>query len=228
MKLTLTAKKEEVSNVVSFTFQSKEALLWKAGQFMRYHIEDPRSDERATDRYFTIASAPFEKNLILTTRFDPEDGSTFKKDLKNMQVGSVIEAQPPSGEFVVDDPDQEYVFIAGGIGITPFRSILLQLDYEKKPINIILLYANRDNNIVYRDELEEISTKNPAFKISYIIDPQRIDEATIKQFVPDLIKPVFYVSGPKPMVQAMEKMLVDMGIPENHIKHDYFPGYQSI
>lgn len=228
MKLTLIDKKEEVPNVASFIFQSETPFSWSAGQFLRYHLDDPNTGTESMDRFFTIASAPFEKNLMLTTRFSPGDGSTFKKDLQELKIGDHIEAQEPAGAFVIKDPDQNYIFIAGGIGITPFRSILLDLDHNNLPINVTLLYANRDQNIVYKDTLDQLVQKYPSLKIYYIIDPQRIDEQTIRSLISDIRHPVYYISGPKPMVEAMEKILAGIGIPEDHIKHDYFPGYKSI
>lgn len=227
MKLTLVKKMEEVPNVISFIFEGMN-FSWKAGQFLKYHLEDPNPDERTTNRYFTIATAPFEQKIMLTTRFDPADGSTFKKDLQNLQVGNSIDVEPPAGEFYIEDPNKQYVFIAGGIGVTPFRSILLDLDHNNLPINIQLLYANRNKDIVYKDELESLAKIHPSFKIHYFFDPQRIDEKAIRNLIANINVPVYYISGPKPMVQAMEKILKDMGIPEDHIKHDYFAGYKSI
>lgn len=234
MHLKLVDKKQAVKSVTSFIFEPATTLVWQAGQFLRYHLTNPMADQRGEDRYFTIASSPHEGNIILTTRFVPDDsstpGSTFKKDLQGLQIGDVVEAEGPAGEFIITDPRKEYIFIAGGIGITPFRAILFDLDHHQKPINVTLLYANRDNNIVFKEELEALLPNYPNLQIHYFIDPQRIDEQAIRKSVPDLPagRQVYYVSGPKPMVEAMEKLLKEMGITEDHIKHDYFPGYKSI
>lgn len=244
MHLKLVDKKQEVKSVTSFIFEPATSLVWQAGQFMRYHLSNPSADQRGEDRYFTIASSPDEQKIMLTTRFVPDDGSTpirsvptksgsgstFKKDLQNLQIGDVVEAEGPAGEFIITDPNENYIFIAGGIGITPFRSILLDLDHRHLPVNVTLLYANRDHHIVYQEELEALLPNHPNFKIHYFIEPQRIDEQAIRKSVPDLPtgRLVFYVSGPKPMVEAMEKLLKEMGIAGEAIKHDYFPGYQSI
>ncbi len=226
MQLKLVSKKVEVPNVISFIFEGD--LTFKPGQFMRYHLEDPKPDERSFNRFFTIASAPHERHIQLTTRFVPDNGSSFKKDLRHLQIGERIEASGPSGEFVVEDPNLNYVFIAGGIGITPFRSIVKDLDHRGLPINITLLYANRNSEIIFKEELEEIAAKNPNFKIHYFIEPERIDEAAIRSVVADLSVPIFYVSGPEPMVEAFEKVLFEMGVLDEHIKRDYFPGYKEI
>ena len=144
-----------------------------------------------------------------------------------MVEGKKIEMSVVEGDFTVDDSSQELVFIAGGIGVTPFRSLLKQLDHDKKPINVTLLYSNRDQNIVYKEELEEIAKNNPQFKIYYIFSPEHIDEAKIKEVIPDVQKPLFYISGPEPMVDALGELLKKIGVQEDHIKQDWFPGYPA-
>lgn len=227
MFLTLSGKKEEISNVTSFYFEPDHPLNWEPGQFLNYFLEDKNPDGRRIDRYFSIASAPFEGKLMLTTRFAKEI-STFKKDLRHLNIGDRIEAKGPMGSFGVDDPSKEYVFLAGGIGITPFRSILLDLDYKKSAINVILLYANRNNEIIFKDELEGLGKKHSTFKIHYIIDPERIDENKIRSLISDLRTPNYYLSGPEPMLEAFVPMLSGMGVSNDKIKLDYFPGYEEI
>ncbi|SRR5258708_4420035 len=228
MKLTLINRKQEVENCFSFIFKPENSLSWKAGQFLHYHLDDPKPDERETNRFFSIAAAPFEENVMLTTKFMPGDGSTFKQDLQKLSLGQTLEVSGPNGSFIVEDPEKKYVFIAGGIGITPFRAILLQLNYEQKPINVTLLYANRNDQIIYQNELDVLNLNNPNFQIHYLIDPQKVDEQTVRSLVPDLKTPIFYISGPEPMVQAIETMLEGMGIEKERVKRDYFPGYEGI
>lgn len=224
MKLTLIDKKEETKDVFSFIFKSSKPLIWQAGQYLFYTLPDNSTDERGVTRYFTISSAMFEKHVSITTRIS-KPSSTFKKDLFKMKKGDIIEASGPDGDFVIDDPNKNYVFIAGGIGITPFRSILLDLDYKRKPINVKLLYSNRDKNIIFKEELESLAQRNPNFKIKYFISPQHIDEKALSTFNSQPSTLNFYVSGPEPMVETFEKMLLGMGIDQKHIKLDHFPGY---
>jgi glycine betaine catabolism B len=228
MKLQLIDKKDDVQDIVSFFFKPEQKVEWKAGQYMRYHIDDPNSDDRGENRFFSISAAPFEQNLRVTTKFSPDGGSSFKKNLQKLNIGDFIDAHGPLGAFVIDEANQEYVFIAGGIGITPFRSILMDLNNKNLPINVTLLYANRTEEVVFRAELESLKANNPNFKIAYFIGETKIDENAIRNDVPDLTKPYYYISGPEPMVQAFEKMLYGMGISEDHVKRDYFPGYTQI
>jgi ferredoxin-NADP reductase len=225
MKFTLTATKQETNNIVSFVFAPEQPLRWKAGQFLRYVLNHPNPDDRGIERYFTIASAPHEHHVMLTTHFASRS-SSFKKALKILKRGDAIEGHDLEGDFVVDDSKKTFVFIAGGIGITPFRAILLDLDYHQQPLNVRLLYANRENDFPYRKELEALKVRHPKFRIDYVVSPNRIDENSIPQLVPDIEKPTFYVSGPEPMVESMDEILKKIGVPEERIKNDFFPGYE--
>jgi ferredoxin-NADP reductase len=161
---------------------------------------------------------------MLTTRFAPK-GSSFKKALKKLKLGDAIEAREKGGDFVLDHRRKMFVFIAGGIGITPFRAILLDLDRNRKPLNVQLLYANRDSDFPYRKELEALKKRHPEFRIDYIVSPDRVDEKTIPKLVPDMGSPVFYVSGPEPMVESLDKTLKKLGVSKKRVKNDFFPGY---
>jgi ferredoxin-NADP reductase len=227
MKLKLTARKTESPGVVSFIFSPEEPLVWKAGQFLHYVLNHETTDDRGSDRWFTIASAPYERHVMLTTRFAAEQGSTFKKTLKALKLGDLIEVSDLDGDFILGDPRKQYVFIAGGIGITPFRSILKETAHARKPLRATLLYANRDKVAAYKMELEAMARRNPNFKIHYLFSPQRIDKKTIKELIPDLKTPHFYVSGPEPMVESVGKMLQQIGVPKKRIKQDWFPGYPA-
>src|ERR1700693_4746714 len=189
MKFTLTATKQEASDTFAFIFAPDQSLQWKAGQLLRYVLNHPDPDDRGVERYFSIASAPHEKHVMLTTRFASKS-SSFKKALKNLRPGDAIEAHDLEGDFVVDDYKKTFVFIAGGIGIKPVRAILLDLDYKKKPLNVQLLYANRDNDFPYRKELEALRTRHREFRIDYVVSQNRIDEKSIPQLVPDIEKPI--------------------------------------
>ena len=227
MKLKLAARKTESPGVESFIFNPEKPLVWKAGQFLHYVLNHSSTDDRGSDRWFTIASAPCEKHVIITTRFDSKRSSTFKKTLKALKRGDTIEISDCDGDFTVSDARKEYVFMAGGIGITPFRSILKQAEHEGEKLRVKLIYANRKMVAAYRKEFEAMARRNRNLKIHYLFSPQRIDKQTIKELVPDLKKPLFYVSGPEPMVEAIGKMLQQIGVPKKRIKQDWFPGYPA-
>ncbi len=228
MKLTLIEKKEEVPGVTTFVFEPEQPFVWQAGQYLHYVLPHESPDNRGTERWFTISSAPFEMRPQITTRHAEERSSTFKTALFALPIGSSIEADGPEGDFVVDTPATELVFIAGGIGITPFRSILKELAHDSADPHVTLLYANRDENFVFKQELDALAQERPNLTIHYFSADERIDEDAIRTRVPDLSVPTFYVSGPEPMVEVFEKMLFGMGIPEARFKRDDFPGYEVI
>ena len=225
MKLILVAKRAETGDVVSFLFRSDTLLSWQAGQFLHYTLPHPEADDRGITRYFTIASAPFEGHVMLTTRFASERSSSFKRALRELPVGAAIEVGEPDGDFVLGDPGDEHVLIAGGIGVTPFRAILLDLDHRELPINATVLYANRTPEFVYKAEMARLAGRHPRLMVRYLVSPARVTEASIRGVAADLAKPTFHVSGPEPFVEALGGMLSGLGVPDAHVKRDYFRGY---
>lgn len=230
MILTLDQKKQETADTVSFIFKPSEPVVWQAGQYIKYQLPLNSADDRGDTRYFTVSSAPYEGDIRITTRLAAEKGSTFKAALSTLPVGGQIEAAEPKGKFVMQEPDAGYVFVAGGIGITPYRSILLDLAHRQQPMNIVLLYANRSqDNIPFKDELDQLAQDHPSLSIEYIIEPERIQLSHIQKAAEKLAKDnvYYYVSGPEPMVEAFEKLLLENGYDEDHLKTDFFPGYEN-
>ena len=235
MQLTLTARHREGEGCESFQFQPEHPLAVEAGQYLRYTLDHPESDNRGVNRFFTIASAPSEGFVMLATRFSTP-GSSFKRALRKLEVGAVIEAAGPYGRFTYADREMPAVFVAGGIGITPFRSILLDLASRPHEANMTLLYANRTPEIPFRHLFDDLAVKHPRLTIAYTVgqpNPEwhgsvgRIDEAFFREYAPLSSMPAFYVSGPKAMVEAMEGTLHSIGVADENIKKDYFPGYDS-
>lgn len=224
IKLTLAERRRETPDTVTLRFTAADLRGWKPGQYLHYTLDHPFPDSRGIERYFTIASAPFERRVQLTTRV-AEKGSSFKKALLALEIGGVVEADGLEGDFVVDDPKRRHVFIAGGIGVTPYRAILLALDHDSAPIDVDLLYANRDENFPFKSELEALAARRPGLRLRYFSGQNRLDEAAIRREVGDLAEPLFYVSGPQPMVESFGKLLKGMDIPEARLKNDDFPGY---
>jgi ferredoxin-NADP reductase len=223
-KLTLENKHQETLDAISFRFKSAEIWDWRPGQYLHYTLEHPNPDSRGTERYFTISSAPFEGHIQITTRFS-EKSSSFKKALRGMEAGEVIGADGLEGDFVVDAPGTRLVLIAGGIGVTPYRAMLMAMDHAEEAINADLLYANRDEDFPYMAGLETLAERHPAFRIHYFTGSKRLDEEAIRAAVGDLREPIYYVAGPAPMVVAFDKLLKVMSVPESRIKTDDFPGY---
>jgi glycine betaine catabolism B len=226
MNVILAAKRPEARDVTSFMFRSASPMKWQAGQFLQYSLPDTQgADERGMTRYFTIASAPFEGQIMLTTRFASERSSTFKRALQHLPVGAAVVVGEPDGDFVVADPANKHVFIAGGIGITPFRAILRDLDHRGLPINATLLYANGTPEFVYKAEIDRLAGQHRRLVVHYLVSPQRLTAASIRAAVADLAQHRFYVSGPESFVESMASLLSGLGLPDAQVQRDYFPGY---
>lgn len=223
MELKLIKKREEIGDVISFIWESKERITWKPGQFFHYTLFHDKPDDRGEKRYFTISSAPFEGFIMNSTRII-ENRSTFKNALYNLPLNGRIEATGPKGDFVLEDFSKYYVLIAGGIGITPYRSMLVQFNHDQNPLKGVLIYQNKDQNFVFREEMERFAKEAPDFHLEFLTEAVTPD--FILEEIPSGHKPFFYLSGPESMVETYEKMLTNMGFAEEQIKGDFFPGYE--
>ncbi|MGI8633798.1 MAG: FAD-dependent oxidoreductase [Segetibacter sp.] len=229
MTLTFKTSYPVCKDVQTFVFTSHKPLSWQAGQLIHYTLPHDNPDDRGIERWFTIASAPSEKEIWITTRIFGDKASSFKKALQTLKDGDIVKADAPEGDFVVKDLAKQYVFIAGGIGITPVRSILHQLDFEDKSIKAQLLYANRSqHDIPFQAELESLSAKHETFNITYFIGDNHVDQAVIKKYNDSHTKPNFYLSGPEPMVASVKKLVEKSSVPDSRITVDDFPGYDTI
>lgn len=217
-------KRKETEGIITFIFKPEKKLKWEAGQYLIYNINHKTPDSRGKMRFFTISSAPFQKNPSITTRVSKSRGSSFKKALTGLKIGSVIEAKGPDGDFIVKDLNKKYIFIAKGVGITPFISIIRQLDYEKNKINALLLYINKTYDIAFKKELEQIIKNHPEFKIKYLKNLEDIKIYILKN---NFSKYYFYVSGASIMVIKTEEFLDKLGVKKNKQKFDYFLGYKD-
>jgi len=228
MQLTFEKSIARSDDVKSFIFQPESPLTWQAGQYLHYTLTHPEADDRGVKRWFTISSAPSEKYIMITTRLNAEHSSSFKTALQALQPGDTIEAEAPEGDFVIEDPARNLLFVAGGIGITPYRSMLVEAAAQGQQLHAKLLYANRNDQIVFKDELEALRDQNLQLAIDYVVDPQRLDEARLRSEIAAIDNPLIYVSGPEPMVKALAEQIAGLGVTKDNIKVDDFPGYEGL
>lgn len=224
--LKLKDKLKIAANTYAFAFSSNQKLSFLPGQYMEWTLGHKNADSRGNRRYFTIASSPTEKDVSIGVKFS-ENSSSFKKKMISLGLNDEITASQLAGEFVLpENPTQKLVFMAGGIGITPFRSIIKYLLDTNQKREIILFYSNKSaSDIAYKD-LFDLAQKEPGIKVIYWDSAKGyIDEEVIKREVPDFAQRTFYLSGPHSMVDAFEKVLKNMNLPEKQIKTDFFPGY---
>ena len=218
--LKLISSKPEAGNVMTFIFET-EGLTWIAGQFQRYILPQAGTTEDETERWFTIAAAPSEGVVRISTRISE---SRFKRALKALQPGDTIRRRSLQGDFTwEEEPSKPVVLIAGGIGITPFRSILLERHTTLKKINATLLYFNRTDEIPFLAELETLAEQQPEFTLIPIIG-EAVTVRNILTQVSQASDQTFYLSGPESMVESVGAKLIKQGV---NLKQDWFPGYDE-
>lgn len=223
-------------DVVEFRFTPSQHLAFAPGQYMEWTLAHSHSDSRGNRRYFTLASSPTEDTVHLGVRFS-DHGSSFKRTMYSMDDQTKIVGGQIAGDFTLpQNPKRKLVFVAGGIGITPYRSMLKYLLDIGQWRDIVLIYANRAvEDIIYQDVLSEAQaglgmktvytlTDSDAIPPGWLGYLGRIDRHMILSAVPDYRERVFYVSGPPDMVRACEHTLKHMGVRKSHLKTDFFPG----
>lgn len=234
--MTVRLKKKEVvaRETTAFYFEKPAGFNFTAGQYMDWKVVNPHyTDAEGNSRDLTISAAPSEPDLAFTVRIRE---SAFKRNLAGATVGLEMEVSGPSGRFVLpENTEIPVVFIAGGIGITPFRSMSVEATLMKSAQKITLLYANHEpEEAAYLSELLELEKRNPNFKLiatmtgkapGWTGERGRIDEEMTQRLIPDWKSVKYYVAGPAEMVFSMNEKLLGMGISKENIKLEDFPGY---
>jgi len=246
MKLKLILRRKEASDTESFTFQPKKKVEYLPGQF--YYFTLPKlkfDDSRGPTRHFTLSSSPTEgENIAFTTRLRKDSG--YKQTLKTLKKGDIIEGHGPNGTFILDEKEPgPHVLLAGGIGITPFRSFLKYHIDKNLSTKFHLIYGNKIPELIsFRKELEswnknyenikidmtitrpeESKTNLPAGRQEWIGLTGRMDENMISNLIKGYNNPTYWVVGPPPMVDALEETLNKLNISTNKIITEKFTGY---
>ncbi len=216
MKLTFISKKHEIDNAYSFQFKPAEPLQWLAGQSIRLEIN-------GQERRFSIVSAPYEKNIAIATRLST---SVFKQTLGGLRPGDEIDGYSVEGTFLWEKPVQKNFLFAGGVGITPYYSMLKQLSRDNRPLTARLVYANRDDHFLFGDELRQLNAEHPEFELEFL-PGRRIDANAITRHAAELAHNLTYVSGPEAMVKETATLLLAAGSTEQTLKRDLFTGRQG-
>lgn len=229
----LIVKKEVAKDTVAFHFQKPAEFAFQAGQYVKiYLINPPETDEEGDSRLFSIASAPHEDNIMITTRMRD---TAFKRVLKTQPEGYEVRMKGPFGVFTLhEDSSIPAVFLVGGIGITPFRSIILDTVERKLPHKMVLFYANHaPDDAAFLQKLQTIAQSSSQFTFIPVMtrdetwegEKAHIDENMIKKYVSDISNGIFYTAGPPKMVETMKGILARMNIDEARIKSEDFDGY---
>jgi ferredoxin-NADP reductase len=233
----LTRAEQIAEGTMAFHFAKPADFQFRAGQYLDLTLIDPpESDAEGNIRGFSIASPPFGDDLMIATRMRD---SAFKRVLARDGTHVNIKMEGPGGSFVLHkNVEKPAVFLAGGIGITPFFSIIQQATHEKTPQQLYLFYSNRrPEDAPFLEALQEMAEHNPNFHfIATMTKMERSDRAwrgekgvlneeMLLRYVPSLQGPIFYVAGPPAMVAAMRRMLTGAGVDEDDIRTEEFSGY---
>ena len=235
-KFTLVAIEKVASGCYEFVFNADRKLRFEPGQYLDWTLDVGNPDDRGNRRPFTIASAPAGGEVRLGVKFYP-GASAFKRSLATMKPGDVIYGSQPAGSFTLPaNKSEKLVLIAGGIGVTPFRSMMQDLIDRRESRSIIVLYGNNQVDEIAYSSLFEQAEQELGIRTVYAVADETaqaadnfhrgfIDADLIEREVPDYRERTFYISGSRAMVLRFQQVLKELGIARSRIKVDFFPGF---
>ena len=232
----LISKENIADGTMAFHFRKSEGFSFEAGQSIDLTLlNPPETDAEGNTRAFSIAAAPHEDELMIASRMRD---TAFKRVLKSADIGLKVQITGPFGSFILhENSSRPAIMLVGGIGVTPFRSIIKEATQKKLPHKIYLFYSNRQpKDAPFLEELKNLEKINPNFKfIPTMTDVENIDswdgekgyidEKMVDKYVPDRAGAIYYSAGPQKMVFAMRTMLNTAGISNDDIRTEEFSGY---
>jgi ferredoxin-NADP reductase len=242
--LKLKGRSEVAERTLEFRFDKPPGMRFKAGQFMDLTLIDPaETDAEGNTRGFSINNAPDEAELTFTTRLRD---SAFKRVLQTMPLGGAVKVEGPFGNLTLhNNASRPAVLLAGGIGITPFRSMVRRAAHEKLPHRIFLFYSNRrPEDAPFLDEFQALAQQNPNFtfiptmtemggsRLPWTGETGYLDRELILKHLQralpsqaELSGPIYYMAGPPAMVAALRAILNKAGVDDDDIRTEEFTGY---
>ena len=217
--MKLTSRQEVAEQTMAFRFEKPASFAFTPGQSVEITLLDPpESDAEGDSRVFSIASAPHEDFIMVATRLRD---TAFKRVLRSLPLGTEVKVEGPFGDLKLhNDKSRAAVVLTGGIGITPFRSILLNAAKEKRPLRTFLFYANRrPEDATFLDELQDMETANQNHKVIACMSQMEtldrswdgetgvINSQLLTKYLAGVVSPIYYITGPPTMVKAMHAML---------------------
>jgi ferredoxin-NADP reductase len=233
----LISRELVAERTMAFRFAKPADWTYRAGQFVDITLLDPpETDAEGNTRGFSISSAPSENVIMITTRLRD---TAFKRVLQRMSLGSLVKVEGPFGDLRLHHADRPAVLLAGGIGITPFRSILIErIGAGGLPYRVVLFHANRrPADAAFADEFRRLERTDPNLIFvptmtalagsmqTWAGERGHIDIAMLRRHLDGVVDPIFYVAGPPGMVQALRTTLVTSGVDEDNIRTEEFTGY---
>jgi ferredoxin-NADP reductase len=236
-KSRLVGSWKVADQTMAFRFDRPPRWTFKAGQFVDITLLNPaQTDAEGNVRGFSLASAPDEDTLLIATRMRD---TAFKQALAAARPGAQFKIEGPFGDFILHhDAGRPAVMLAGGIGITPFRSIILDATHRKLKHRLVLFYFNRrPEDAPFLEELQHLESRNPNYRlIAVMTQPERsrrgwngerghLNTTMLERHVNKLKNPIYYVAGPAPMVEGIRKVLDAAAINDDDIRSEEFAGY---
>lgn len=229
MKVTFERSQDVADHIQTFYFKPEQPVKFLAGQFTELRLPHANPDDRGDKRWFTLSSSPTKPYLSITTKF-AEKSSSYKTAFRQMKPGTTLQFADPMGDFVLPkDPSIPLLFVAGGMGVTPFHSIIQYLIDTKEQRDIVMIYSvNRPGEVAFRDTFAAYD-----MPISYLTtQPNDTWKDEVAALTPERILQApgakdrrIYISGPEPMVESFIDQLYELGIAMDQLIGDYFPGY---
>lgn len=216
-------KKEAVAeSIFSLYFKRPELFNYTAGQFIQMELPHPNADDRGTKRWFTLSSSPSQPFLTITTKLAASHPSSFKDTLFNLKPGTSLTISEADGDFTLPaNSKQSLLFVAGGIGVTPFHSMSQWLLDNHQTRDITLLYGVQTQaELAFSSLFGQVGINLRAIIGERLTAPMILEAAGDQRLV--------YISGPEPMVEQLHDQLLAAGLPKERLKTDYFPGYQNL
>ena len=234
MRATVAETREVAKGTLLVLFAVEDYPDYRPGAY--FWVELPSrgdEDEKGLRRHISLATSPTDAGVVgLATRLRD---TAFKRTLASLEVGDEVVVEEPKGSFLLpEDTDAEYVFVAGGIGITVFRSMLRYVADTGAPYRVTLVYSNRDReSSAFLDELEELERRIPGLRVVLTMtdepgwdgESRRLDADVLAELVGGLDGKTFLVAGPPPMAESVADSLRAAGVPEDRVLADKFSGY---
>jgi ferredoxin-NADP reductase len=236
-EVRLEGREEIAEGTMAFHFEKPSGFSFKPGQAIDVVLINlPTTDPQSARHTFSLVNAPFQDELVVATRMRD---SGFKRAIKSLPIGSPTKLEGAFGSLTLhNDRTRPAVFIAGGIGITPFMSILRQAAQDQLPQQLMLLYSNRrPEDAAFLAELQQLEQQNKNFRLEATMTDMSkssrpwegetglIDEDLVKRVGGDLAAPIYYLAGPPAMIEAVRQTLNQAGINDDDIRSEEFYGY---
>ena len=234
MRATVAAKRGVAKGTLLVLFAVDDYPDYRPGAYFWVELPDRgHADEKGLRRHISLVTSPTEAGVVgLATRLRD---TAFKRTLAALEIGDAVEVEEPKGSFLLpDDREADYVFVAGGIGITVFRSMLRYIADTAQPYRVTLVYSNRDReSAAFLDQLEELERRIDGLRVVLTMtdepgwegETRRLDADVLADILGELGSKTFLVVGPPAMAEAVADSLVAAGVPEARVRADKFSGY---